>query len=161
MSMTSPISIENVAEKMNRFGGPEQVRRNRIRMATTPDRIRDAVRTAQEQLSCDHVITISAADTGEILELQYHMTGSHQMVISLVLRLGRERPETPSISDLVPPAGIYERQIHDLFGIVFSGHPGLDRIILYEDWPENQYPLRKDWKPPADTGYGAVNTEGG
>lgn len=161
MSMTSPISFEDVAEKMNRFGSPEQVRRNRIRMTTTPDRIRDAIRTAQESLSCDHVITISAADTGEMLELQYHLTGPHRMIISLALTLRRDRPETPSISDLLAPAGIYERQIHDLFGIVFPGHPDLKRIILYEDWPENEYPLRKDWKPHVDTRYGAMKTEGG
>ena len=40
--------------------------------------------------------------------------------------------------------GSDERQIHDLFGIVFKGHPNLSRIILNEDWPLEEYPMRKD-----------------
>jgi NADH:ubiquinone oxidoreductase subunit C len=160
MSMTSPISLGDVTEKMNSFGIPEQVRRNRIKISTTPDLIRDAIRTAQESLSCDHLITISAADIGDMLELQYHLTGPHRMIISLVLTLRRDMPETPSLSDIVAPAGIYERQIHDLFGIAFPGHPDLKRIILWEDWPENEYPMRKDWKPKVDTGNGAMNKGG-
>ncbi len=160
MYMSSPIAFEKIAEEMNRFGGSEQVRENRIRIITTPDRIREAILTAQESLSCDHPVTISAADIGDKLELQYHLTGPHRFIISLVLRLPYERPDTPSIADLVPPAGIYERQIHDLLGIVFSGHPGLKRIILSESWPEGEYPLRKDWKPRADA-CSAPNRSGG
>jgi NADH:ubiquinone oxidoreductase subunit C len=160
MSMTSPLSFKDVAEKMNSFGNPEQVRLNRIKISTTPDQIRDAIRTAQESLSCDHLVTISAADIGEMLELQYHLSGPHRMIISLALTLRRDRPETPSLSDLLAPAGIYERQIHDLFGIAFPGHPDLKRIILFEDWPENEYPLRKDWKPKVDTSNGAMKKEG-
>ena len=160
-SLTSPLSFEDVAVKMSSFGIPEQVRRNRIRISTTPDLIRDAIRTAQDSLSCDHIVTISTADIGEMLELQYHLSGPHRMIISFVLTLPRDRPEAPSISDLLAPAGIYERQIHDLFGIAFPGHPDLKRIILYEDWPENEYPMRKDWKPHVDIPYGAMKTEGG
>jgi NADH:ubiquinone oxidoreductase subunit C len=63
---------------------------------------------------------------------------------------------TPTVSDLLPPAGIYERQIHDLFGITFEGHPGLKKLMLNEDWPENEHPLRKDWKPNPDVFYGGI-----
>jgi membrane-bound hydrogenase subunit beta len=159
-SLTSPLSFKDVAEQMNSFGTPEQVRRNRIRISTTPDLIRDAIRTAQESLSCDHLITISTADIGDMFELQYHLTGPHRMIISFVLTLRRDKPETPSTYDLLAATGIYERQIHDLFGIVFPGHPDLKRIILCEDWPENEYPMRKDWKPQVDTGNSAMKKGG-
>jgi len=48
---------------------------------------------------------------------------------------------------LVPGAILYEREVHDLLGVVFDGHPDLSRLILPEDWPEDVYPLRKEYSP--------------
>jgi membrane-bound hydrogenase subunit beta len=157
--MASPLTLDFVSQKMKEFGNIEQVRGNRIRIKTTPDRVRDAIKTSQVLLSCDHLITISAVDNSKTLELVYHLTGPHRTIVSIAVELPRDVPEIASTSDFLPPAGIYERQIHDLLGIVFSGHPDLRRIILNEDWPENEYPLRKDWKPGPDTFYCGVKVE--
>jgi NADH-quinone oxidoreductase subunit C len=54
-----------------------------------------------------------------------------------------ERPNVPSVSDLWPSADWAEREVYDLFGIVFDGHPDLRRIQLPEEW--EGYPLRKDY----------------
>jgi len=113
----------------------------------------------QNLLHCDRLITISTADNGTALELIYHLTGPHRTVISLSVSLPRDKPEIASVHDILTPAGIYERQIHDLFGIGFSGHPNLKRIILNEDWPDTEYPLRKDWKPGPGTFYGGISME--
>ena len=72
----------------------------------------------------------------------------------------KEKAMTPTLYDELPSAGILERQIHDLFGVVFTGNPNLKKIILNEDWPENEFPLRKDWKPSPDTFYGGIRREG-
>jgi NADH-quinone oxidoreductase subunit C len=157
--MIDPITLDFVREKIQDIGTADQVRSNRIRITTTPGRVRDAIRSAQVLLSCDRLLTISAADNGKTLELIYHLTGPHRMVISLALELPRDVPEVPTTSDILPPAGIYERQIHDLFGIVFQGRSELKKIILNEDWPENEYPLRKDWMPAPDTFYGGIKGE--
>jgi len=157
--MTNTLTLDLVMEKMEEFGTIEQVRSNRIRIITTSDRIHTAIKTSQELLACDRLITISAADNSRTLELIYHLTGPHHMIISLAIELPRDVPETPTMSDILPPAGIYERQIHDLFGIFFKGNPNMKKIILNEDWPDNEYPLRKDWKPDPGTFYGGIKVE--
>jgi len=154
--MNGTLALEAVVEAMKEYGPVKPAGRNRIQIETIPDKIRDAIMRSLEVLQCDRLIAISSADNGTALELLYHLTGPHRTVLSLCLALPRESPETPTLSDLLPPAGIYERQIHDLMGIVFQGHPGLKKIVLNEDWPEGEYPLRKDWKPGPDTFYGGI-----
>jgi NADH:ubiquinone oxidoreductase subunit C len=157
--MTGPLTLDHVAEKMKEFGVSEQVRQNRIRITTTPDKVHDTIRTVQAMFGFDRLITISAVDNSRTLELVYHLTGPHRMVVSIAVEFPRDLPAIATVSDILPPAAIYERQIHDLFGIVFHGHPGLAKIVLNEDWPENEYPLRKDWKPNPDTFYGGIKVE--
>ena len=159
--MTEPtLKVETVKDALGDLGTVEQVRWNRTKVATTPDKVREGILRAQSILGCDHLIQISAADNGKTFELIYHLTGSHGMVIALAIELPRDKPEAATTSDLLPPAGIYERQIHDLLGITFRGHPNLKRIILNEDWPEGEYPLRKDWKMDPNRFYGGVHPEG-
>ena len=157
--MTLPLTLDNVAGKMKDFGNSEQVRRNRIRITTTPDKVHDAIRMVQAIFGFDRLITISAADNTRMLELVYHLTGPHRMVVSIAVELTRDHPAMPTTSDILPPAAIYERQIHDLFGIVFTGNPNMHRIMLNEDWPVDEFPLRKDWKPGPDTFYGGIKVE--
>jgi NADH-quinone oxidoreductase subunit C len=70
---------------------------------------------------------------------------SHEHVRRLRIRVGvpAADPTVPSITSLFPGANFYEREAFDLFGIVFSGHPDLTRIVLPDDW--EGYPLRKDY----------------
>ena len=157
--MTESLTLQTVQEVLGDLGPAEQVRGNRIKVSTTVGKVREAILRAESILGCDHVVQISAADNGKTLELIYHLTGPHRIVLALAIQLPRDKPEVPTTSDLLPPAGIYERQIHDLLGIDFRGHPNLKRIILNEDWPEGEYPLRKDWKPDPSKFYGGVQEE--
>jgi NADH:ubiquinone oxidoreductase subunit C len=154
--MTTPLTLDFVTEKMKGYGTVEQVRRNRIRITTTPDNILNAIRDVLGMLGCDRLVTISTVDNGPTFGLIYHFIGPHRTIVSVSTEVPRENPGVISMSGLLPPAGIYERQIHDLFGIEFPGHPGLKRIILNEDWPPDEFPLRKDWKKNPDTYYGGV-----
>ena len=155
----SPLELATVAKAMEGLGTADQVRGNRIKVTLQPGKIKEALAKAMNDLACDHVVQISALDNGKAFELIYHLTGDHRTVVALAIEIPRDKPETPTVSDVLPPAGIYERQIHDLLGIVFVGHPDLRRIILNEDWPKDEFPLRKDWKPNPDTYYGGVRPE--
>ena len=59
-------------------------------------------------------------------------------------RLERSKPETPTISHIYQGANWHERETHDFFGIVFTGHPNLEPLLLPED--ADFHPLLKDFK---------------
>ena len=63
--------------------------------------------------------------------------------LRLKVRLSGENPRVPSVVPVWPGANAFEREVYDLFGIHFEGHPDLRRILMPEDW--EGYPLRKDY----------------
>jgi len=77
-------------------------------------------------------------------QVTYHIL-SHTLKqrIRLIVRLDSADPTLDSITPVWPSANFYEREIFDLFGVHFSGHPNLRRIMMPEDWLG--HPLRKDY----------------
>jgi NADH-quinone oxidoreductase subunit C len=77
-------------------------------------------------------------------QLSYHIV-SHSLKqrLRLVVQLDSADPTVPSITSAWPSANFYEREVFDLFGIQFTGHPGLTRIMMPTDW--QGHPLRKDY----------------
>ena len=65
--------------------------------------------------------------------------------LSLRITVEKKNPNVPTITDIIPGAILYEREVHDLFGVTFEGHPDLARLILPEKWPQDIYPLRKEY----------------
>ena len=94
---------------------------------------------------CDYVrvITITAVDAGEKFEVIYHIDVQGR-VIPIRVETPRENPSIPTITDLIPGALLYEREVSELFGIEFKGHPEPQHLLLPDDWPDNIYPLRKE-----------------
>jgi len=91
--------------------------------------------------------TVSGVDVRDGTELLYHMVFDEmQFVATLKVLLPRERSQMPSITPVLPGAEFIEREIHDLLGVQFVGHPRLERLILADDWPEGVYPLRRDFR---------------
>ena len=76
--------------------------------------------------------------------MSYHLL-SHAFKerIRLCVLVGGEAPAVESITPLWPGANYYEREVFDLFGIRFEGHPNLRRILMPDDWVG--HPLRKDY----------------
>jgi NADH-quinone oxidoreductase subunit C len=67
-----------------------------------------------------------------------------QVGMFLKTRVPREDARIESVTSLWPGAEWHEREVYDLFGIVFEGHPDLRRILLPDDW--EGHPLRKDYR---------------
>jgi NADH-quinone oxidoreductase subunit C len=80
-------------------------------------------------------------------DVVYHLLSiDTRAVIRLKTRVGQpgeEHPAVPTVSGIWPTANWYEREVYDLFGITFTGHPDLRRILMPEDW--TTHPLRKDY----------------
>jgi len=68
-----------------------------------------------------------------------------KFLIVVTVRVAEAEPSFPSITDQVPAAHWYEREIRDLFGLDPIGHPDKRCLAVHEDWPEGMYPLRKDF----------------
>ena len=66
----------------------------------------------------------------------------HNQRLRILVPVDGDVPSAPSITDVYPGANFYEREVYDLFGIDFTGHPDLTRIMLPDDW--DGHPLRKD-----------------
>jgi NADH-quinone oxidoreductase subunit C len=77
-------------------------------------------------------------------QLSYHLLShAYKERIRLRALVEEANPELPSITPAWPAANYYEREVFDLFGIRFTGHPNLRRIMMPDEW--EGYPLRKDY----------------
>ncbi|MBI4310381.1 MAG: NADH-quinone oxidoreductase subunit C [Chloroflexi bacterium] len=112
-----------------------------------PERIFDVCRFLKETsgMEFDLLNSISAVDYVEYFEVVYHLTSTTRLH-SAVLKArvyGRDEPSLPSVVGLWQGADLQEREVWDLMGVRFTGHPNLKRILLWEGYPG--HPLRKDY----------------
>jgi NADH-quinone oxidoreductase subunit C len=97
------------------------------------------------ELQFNLLVDITSVDYWDYFELVYRLTSlEHNHSLILKLRCyGREKPEVPSLTGLWKGADMMEREVFDLMGISFKGHPRLKRVFLWEGF--NGHPLRKDY----------------
>jgi len=114
-------------------------------------RIRDALSTLKGDgyrllvfLTCvDHLVDASR-EFPERFEIVYQLRDLEKPAdIRVRAFVGGEPPRIDSVHDLFPPANWEERETYDMFGIVFTDHPDLTRILMPDDWVG--HPLRRDY----------------
>ncbi len=125
---------------------PRRLTARRLMTRAAPEKLRDAI-TAVKALGCRRLSSISGVDMGDTIDVIYHVCAPSGILVSIRAGTPKKDARLPTVVDLMPAAALYEREVHDLFGVVFVGNPDLRRLMLHEGWPEGQYPLRKDWKP--------------
>jgi NADH-quinone oxidoreductase subunit C len=106
--------------------------------------VADYLKTA-EGLKFDYLNYILATDYYSYFEVVYQMTSLefNRSVIIKTRCSDRDNPALPSVIGIWQGADLQEREIYDLFGITFTGHPNMKRIFLWEGF--DGHPLRKDW----------------
>lgn len=86
----------------------------------------------------------SGVDTPAGMEILYHFSFDKlNKIVTLKVLLSKDGYEVESIAPLIPGANWIEREITELLGVKFLNHPDPRRLLLAEDWPEGEYPLRQ------------------
>lgn len=120
-------------------------RKNIVDIIVKKENYKEVVKFIVENFNIPHVQTITGIDIGNEIQIISHL--GRDITINVKTSIDKEKPEIDTISDIIPGATLYEREIYDLLRVNFIGHPNLKRLILPENWPKGVYPLRKDYKP--------------
>ncbi|WP_194904033.1 hydrogenase large subunit [Catenulispora rubra] len=119
----------------------------------------DLLPVARGLLNADHRLALVAAhhDLGgtagrDAMRVVYLFLGPGDSRFELRLRLEGPRPQVPSLASVSFPAGRFEREMHDLFGIRSLGHPLPRRLVRHFGWPTGWHPMRRDAGPAPEFG---------
>lgn len=120
--------------------------RSELTLTIAKDQIRDAARIVQ-QAGYNFLEDVTCVDwypSEPRFHVVYHIL-SHSLKerVRLVAQVESVDPTIDSITSVWPSANFYEREVWDLFGVRFNGHPNLRRIMMPEEW--HGHPLRKDY----------------
>jgi NADH-quinone oxidoreductase subunit C len=123
--------------------------REEMTIVVDRSRIREACAVLRDDPACDFnflsdVTCVDWYPAEPRFEVVYHLLSiPRKDRVRLKVRLDSSDPAVDSLTPLWPGANYFEREVFDLFGIRFSGHPYLRRILMPEDW--QGHPLRKDY----------------
>ncbi|WP_455368579.1 NADH-quinone oxidoreductase subunit C [[Eubacterium] cellulosolvens] len=145
--------VDSLKEKFGQNILEIKIQKVRRIFATVPSTaLKDTISFLKDDFSINHISTISGVDLGKEIGVYYHLMGNkiegydNEIVFSLKVTTPKADPKLPTITPIIPGAELYEREIHDMFGVVIEGHPDPRPLVLPEGWPEDVFPLRKEWK---------------
>jgi NADH-quinone oxidoreductase subunit C len=146
------MTATELAQKLKAmFGGliaePTEFRGEVTVKAGDAERIAEVCAAAKKELGFDYLVDITSVDNyGEDprFTLVYHLYGyGHRCHLRIKTDVSEEKSEAPTVSTVWRTADWHEREIYDMMGVRFSGHPDLRRILMWEGYP--YHPLRKDF----------------
>ena len=104
---------------------------------------------SKDDLWFDYLFCLTCVDWKSHLTMVYHLSSTrHRHSIVIKVKLNRDLPELETVCDIWRTAEFHEREVFELFGVNFTGHPDLRKLILPDDW--QGYPLRKDYEDPVN-----------
>jgi NADH:ubiquinone oxidoreductase subunit C len=113
-----------------------------------PECLKPVVTALLERGTIGHLSTITGQDVDGAIELLYHFWEGD----GLTLRTSLPRQETtiPTLTNVIPGAAFYEREVAEMLRVTFEGHPGPEGLLLPDDW-DDKSPLRSEFSPsPAE-----------
>ena len=126
---------------------PQEFRGELTMKVADAERLPEICGVAKKELGFDYLVDITSIDNyGEDprFTLVYHLYGyGHLRYLRLKADVSEEKNEAPTLTGVWRTANWHEREIFDMMGIRFRGHPDLRRILMWDGYP--YYPLRKDF----------------
>lgn len=90
-----------------------------------------------------HLTTITGIDVGREVEIIYHIECGDGTLLNLRSRVSKLEMSISTVTDIIPGAILYERELIEMFGLEVENHPDPRRLYLPDDWPDGEYPLLK------------------
>ncbi len=137
-----------VSAFQERFAAEMQEFRGEVTLILAPEHIVAAARALRDEFGFDQLVDVTAVDYYPQEEPRFHVVYHIRalekgMILCLRAPLNGNAPQHFSVESIYPGANWYEREVYDMFGITFSGHSDMRRIIMPADW--QGHPLRKDY----------------
>ena len=145
--MTTQLNVKDLGEQIRQRFPEAVVDDGGEALVVKPYALADVARHCFDtpELAFDFLVGVTGVDYIDHFELVYHLVSiKHNHAIVLKTKTeSRESPSVPSVTGIWEGAMLQEREVYDLMGIAFEGHPDLKRIMLWEGFPG--HPHRKDF----------------
>jgi NADH-quinone oxidoreductase subunit C len=145
--MTTALNGEQVANKISKASPNAVVAADKTSVIVTSEslfKVAEFLKNTKE-LDFNYLRDLTSVDYMDYFEVVYRLvslTHNHSLVLKTRC-YDRDKPVVPSVTSLWRSADYMEREVYDLMGIVFNGHPNLKRLLLWEGF--EGHPLRRDY----------------
>jgi len=127
-----------------------------VKVVVSPENLRQVALYLRDTMGFDHVKAVTGVDLSRLLkkenkiEVIYHL-GSYTREgltaeVALSTKVDKSNPHMPTLTDIWPSCEYHEREVYEMFGVVFKGHPDLRRLLLPEYWMDIP-PMLKEYEP--------------
>ena len=145
--MTTELNVKELSQQIGARFPEAVVEDGGGALVVTSESLAEVARHFYEdpELAFDFLVGVTGVDYIDHFEVVYHLVSikhNHSTVLK-TQTFSRENPSVPTVSDTWQGAVLQEREVYDLMGIRFEGHPDLKRILLWEGFPG--HPHRKDF----------------
>ena len=131
-----------------RFGAQPGEFRDQVSLLLSPEQVVAACQVLRDEFAFDALVGQTAVDYWPEEQPRFHLiyllySFQHYQRLTLRVPVNGNALSVPTVEKVYPNANWYEREIYDMFGVVFEGHSDLRRILMPYDWVG--HPLRKDY----------------